>query len=211
MPSFLDHIVITAPTLDMGIQYVCDNLGIMPQKGGEHEKMGTHNYLLKLGHSIYLEVIAINPNSQKPARPRWFDLDNLPLDAKPRLLTWVARTDDIKIARENSLVEFGSIENMSRGDINWRITISPDGSLPCDGVAPSLIQWESSSHPTSKMPDSGCTLIRLEGFHQNAEAIDTTLRSIDFQGPFSTKFIESSAKPYLVAHIKTPTGICSLS
>lgn len=207
LPSYIDHIVIVALTLDIGVKYIYDNLGVMPQKGGEHDRMGTHNYLLKLGNSIYLEVIAVNPDSPKPGRPRWFALDKPGMDAKPKLLTWIVRTEDIKTAKQNSLIEFGNIENMNRADINWLITVPSDGSLPCDGVAPSLIQWQSIIHPAAKLPDLGYSLLRLEGCHQKAEAINTTLRSIDFEGSFS---IKQSVKPSLVAYIQTPTGVCRL-
>src|ERR1700739_2059301 len=94
----LDHIVITAPTLALGVDFVRQTLGVTPQMGGEHPRMGTHNYFLKLGEKIYLEVIAVNPNAPSPQRPRWFALDQVGPDELPRLATWVARTDDIKAA-----------------------------------------------------------------------------------------------------------------
>jgi len=38
--SYLDHITITAPTLEAGAKLVEKVLGVTPQKGGEHPKMG---------------------------------------------------------------------------------------------------------------------------------------------------------------------------
>jgi hypothetical protein len=208
--SSIDHIVIVASSLDSGIKYVHENLGVMPQKGGIHEKMGTHNYLLNLGNSTYLEVIAINPGWPKPDRPRWFALDTLEPGAKPKLLTWIARTDDINLAKKNSLTEPGDIEAMNRADLNWLITIPVDGSLPCDGIAPSLIQWLSIPHPCSKLADSGCSLVSIEGFHSKANAINATLQSIGFKGFFSVTQIGESEEPSLSAYIQTPGGICKL-
>lgn len=60
--SHMDHIAITAPSLEAGVEYVRQTPGVSPQVGGEHPRMGTHNYLLKLGEKFYLEVISINPN-----------------------------------------------------------------------------------------------------------------------------------------------------
>jgi hypothetical protein len=57
------------------VEYVRQTLGVSPQAVGEHPRMGTHNYLLKLGEKFYFEVIAINPNASQPNRPRWFELD----------------------------------------------------------------------------------------------------------------------------------------
>lgn len=199
--------MIVSPSLDAGIRYVYETLGVIPQTGGVHTKMGTHNALLKLGSSTYLEVIAINPDLQKPARPRWFSLDKLFDTAKPKLLTWVANTNDIRKATATSSLTFGNIEPLSRAKLNWLITIPADGSLPCDGIAPSLIQWSSELHPASILSDVGCSLIRLEGFHPSAKIINDALNSIGFNGAFSAKQIEKSEKPSLIAYIQTPAGI----
>jgi len=58
--SHLDHITLTAPSLAAGVEYVHQTLGVMPQVGGEHPRMGTHNYFLRLGQTVYLEIIAVN-------------------------------------------------------------------------------------------------------------------------------------------------------
>jgi hypothetical protein len=167
--------------------------------------MGTHNCCLRLGKKIYLEVIAINPKAPSPDRPRWFHLDNPETNRTARLATWIVRTDDIQAAASSSLVFPGDIESMSRGDFNWQITIPKDGSLPLDGVAPTLIQWQGI-HPAERMQDSGCSLIRLEGFHPAAEKVSAMLESIGFHGDFSVSPLAPGKPPYLIAHINTPTG-----
>lgn len=57
----LDHLTITAPTLESGAEFVRRSLGVDPQPGGEHPRMGTHNLLRRLGDSLFLEVIAPDP------------------------------------------------------------------------------------------------------------------------------------------------------
>jgi hypothetical protein len=97
MPRYqIDHITITAPNLGLGVEFVRRSLGVTPQVGGEHPRMGTHNFLLKLGAAVFLEIIAPNPNAPQPDRPRWFELDSQRMDTLPRLATWVARTTDIR-------------------------------------------------------------------------------------------------------------------
>jgi hypothetical protein len=204
--TVIDHIVIASPSLDAGVEYVYKTLGVMPQFGGVHSRMGTHNYLLRLGKSTYLEVIAINPDAPKIERPRWFALDTLGENAKPQLLTWVARTNDIKLATTNSQIFFGEIEAMNRAGLNWLITIPFDGSLLFNGVCPSLIQWLNEPHPANKLPDTGCSLIGIEGYHHEARHINETLQSIGFEGGFSVSSIKQSEKAYLIAHIQSPSG-----
>jgi hypothetical protein len=208
LQSSIDHIVIVSPSLDVGVNYVYETLGVTPQKGGIHIKMGTHNALLKLGNSTYLEVLAINPELPKPGRPRWFSLDKLSPDAKPKLLTWVASTNDISRATKISSLTFGNIEAMNRADLNWLITIPADGSLPCDGIAPSLIQWMNEPHPASRIPYGGCSLIRIEAFHPDATAINDTLHTIGLNGNYSISLTGYMERPFLVAYIQTPNGIC---
>lgn len=135
----IDHIVITAPNLAVGVEFVRRSLGVMPQVGGEHPKTGTHNYFLRLGEKVYLEIISVNPDAPRPDRPRWFQLDQMDSIQAPRLATWIVRTDDIHAAVAASPVSLGNVEPMSRGQLNWLITIPKDGSLPLQGVAPTLI------------------------------------------------------------------------
>ncbi len=208
--SFLDHLVVTAPSLSTGVDYVNKALGVAPEPGGEHMRMGTHNSVLKLGDAIYLEVIAVNPDAPAPKQPRWFELDEEESNEVPRLATWVVRTNDIKAALLASPVVSGYAIPMSRGSLNWTITIPRNGSLPLQGVAPTMIQWQDA-HPAGSMKDSGCSLIRLEGFHPRAEKVSAMLKAIGFQGDFSVSSLPSGEQPYLIAHIQTPGGVRQLS
>jgi hypothetical protein len=209
--SHIDHIAITVPSLKIGVEYVRQTLGVSPQVGGEHPRMGTHNCLLKLGERCYLEVIAINPNAPRPDRPRWFQLDEPDPSQPIRLATWIARTDDITAAVKASPIPLGEIEPMSRGQMNWLITLPADGSLPLHGIAPTLIQWPAGMHPAAKLPESGCALVRLEGFHPEAGKIVGMLDAIGFEGEFQVFELPPDQQPYLIAHIQTPTGVVQLS
>jgi len=206
MQALLDHIAVTAPSLAIGADFIEHALGVRPQQGGAHPRMGTHNLLLRLGESVYLEVIACDPAAPAPQRPRWFELDRLAPDAPPRLATWVARTDDIAAAVQ-ACAAAGQIEPMTRGELSWRITIPADGSLPAAGAAPTLIQWDALPHPATKLDDLGCHLEALQVFHPDPQGIRATLDAIAFAGPVEVRALPAGAAPRLQARIRTPQGL----
>ena len=211
MACAIDHLVVTAPTLKTGAEYIKDLLAVELDPGGEHERMGTHNRLLKLGAALYLEVIAINPAAPKPARPRWFDLDAISDHDSPRLLTWVLRTDDIDASLTQAGVPLGAVERMTRGALSWRITLPLDGSVPLNGVMPSLIQWDAQQHPASRLHDRGCRLLALEGRHIDADPIRRALFALDVDGPVTIIEATANERPRLTATIATPAGPRTLS
>jgi len=207
---FIDHITVTAPNLEAGAQFVRESLGVVPQTGGEHPRMGTHNLLLRLGSSTYLEVIAPNPEAPKPNRPRWFALDELQPDTPPSLSTWVVRTEDIYSTVNTCSETIGKIEPMNRGQLNWLITIPENGRLPLGGIAPALIQWQTEQHPAEKLHNYGLSLLKLEVFCPKHSQISTLLESINFQGSVSLLSLPHGRTPYLKAHINTSGGVRQL-
>lgn len=210
LQTTIDHLVISSYFIQDGLNYVYEKLGVIPELGGQHEKMGTHNQLLKLGDSAYLEIIAIHPASPNPNRHRWFAMDNLKTDTKPKLVNWVVRTNNIQYATEKSKLQHGRIEAMQRGNYNWLITIPENGELPMQGTAPTLIQWEGTHHPTQNLSSTDFFLNCIEGFHPNANEINDSLADIGFKGAFIAKTIHQSEKPYLTAYINSPKGILKL-
>ena len=60
MSLAFDHIAVSARTLQEGVDWVEQALGVTMAGGGQHPLMATHNRLLGLG-DLYLEVIAIDP------------------------------------------------------------------------------------------------------------------------------------------------------
>jgi hypothetical protein len=207
-PCFIDHIAITAPTLEAGAELVYRSLGVKPQKGGQHPRMGTHNLLLRLGNSVYLEVISPDPAAKSPERPRWFALDEINTETPPKLKTWVVRTEDIYSTAKICSEPVGEIEAMSRGENNWLITIPKDGSIPIVGGAPALIQWQVESHPATQLEDHGLSLVKLQIFHPEPGRLSNFMSSVHLQGPVE---VLKGNKTKIVAHIETSQGIREIS
>lgn len=195
----LDHIAVSASTLEDGIRAVQAALGVSLQPGGKHSYMGTHNALLGLGPDLYLEVIAVDPAAPRPAYPRWFDLDHF--SGPPRLTNWILRVPDLDAALAQSPEGTGRPVSLARGDFRWRMGVPADGRLPFDNLYPALIQWQEVLHPSDRLPDSGCRLVGLELFHPQAVALR---RAVDLDDPRIT--ISEGPAPRLRALFETPDG-----
>lgn len=207
----LDHLVVAAVTLADGIDYIAEITGVVPQPGGKHVTMGTHNALVRIAEQVYLEIIAIDPAGAKPARPRWFDLDNIALQAdlteRPRLVHWVARTTDIEGAVARCGIALGTVHAMARGDYRWRITIPDDGKPPGKGIVPTLIQWDGQSHPTQTLPKSPLSIAGLAAAHPDPAAIRSALAALGLDGVLPITYDRDAR---LAAMLRTPRGIVTL-
>jgi Glyoxalase-like domain len=209
--TFLDHITVTAFSLEAGAAFVAETLGVTPQAGGEHPRMATHNLLLRLGDAQFLEVIAPNPAAPQPLRPRWFALDSLTTQSPPSLSTWVVRTSNIHAAVDVASEPLGNIEPMRRGALDWLITIPADGSVPLGGAAPALIEWDTDVHPAAKLEDKGISLAKLEIIHPNPDRVSRLLSSLALEAPVSVVLAPCGAPARLIAQLHTPQGLRVLS
>jgi hypothetical protein len=204
MRCAIDHLVVTAPTLARGAEWVERSLGVVPGPGGAHPRMGTHNLLLRLGESTFLEVLAPDPAAARPARPRWFALDDLGPDDDPRLAAWVARTDDLRACPAELLALLGPVETMTRGEREWQIAIPPDGRLPLGGALPMLIEWQSPRAPAGAgLPEAGCSLAGLGLRHPQPARLGELLALAGLADPVAI----GSGTPGLWADIATPDGM----
>jgi hypothetical protein len=230
MKTQIDHLVVMAASLDQGVQWCEDTLGITPGPGGEHEKYGTHNRLFKIASPqfplAYFEIIAINPQAVIPKRaqvPRWFDMDNAALQKAvaqgPRLIHFVSSTEDVKAARHvlrTQGIERGQVVHASRksskGTLNWQITVREDGDRLFNGCMPTLIQWGKPEatdplrlHPRNSLPRSGVTLQSLTVSHPSGEKLQAAYEAICLAG-----IAIETGPANLVANLQTPKGLVQL-
>lgn len=206
-----DHLVIATRDLEQGTAWLEERMGVSLASGGRHERMGTHNRLLSLGEDFYLELIAIDPHAQTPGRPRWFELDRLTsILERPRLIHWVARSEDIQGEAGLSSEVLGEILPMERDDFRWRITVPADGQLPGSGMVPTLIQWDVPFHPAQRLPDAGCRLMKLEAFHEQPDRIRSALVTLDLSARLDIHPCAAGEPAQLVAFVRTPRGLVEL-
>ncbi|MGO4303938.1 VOC family protein [Cupriavidus sp. RAF12] len=224
MKLAIDHLVIAAPDLDSGVDYVAGVLGVAPQSGGAHPGMGTHNRVMGLFGGLYLEVMAIDPAAPAPDRPRWFGLDSDLMQQRlrdgPFLAHWAARVErpaDLSRWQAQYPDRIAPAIPMTRGDLHWRLTVPEDGSLPAwrgegasagDGLFPTLIQWDVANHPAVSLPRQDMALRRLRGRHPHAELLRQGLAWLGADHLIEIE--QADGAPGLAAEIETPTGIKTL-
>lgn len=210
--AVLDHLVVAADSLEAGVRHVTEALGVEPRPGGRHPDMGTHNALLRLGQHVYLEIIAIDPEAEPPGGARWFDLDadatRAALASAPRLLTWVARTTDLDALVAACPWDCGPVRRMRRGELTWRIAFPEDGRLVAGGLLPPLIEWDpGAAHPATRLPDAGCRLRALHGFHPRAQSLTAELEPVGLAEAVRLEPVAAGDGIHLQADIETPRGL----
>ncbi|SLN39403.1 hypothetical protein PSA7680_01942 [Pseudoruegeria aquimaris] len=182
----LDHIAVAAETLEEGVAWVEERLGVSMLPGGRHPVMGTHNRLLGLADGLYFEVIAVDPDAPRPPHARWFDLDRF--EGPPRIANWILRTPDLAAACAAAGPGVGRPVALARGDLRWRMAVPDDGILPLGGAFPALIEWEGTAHPARRLAPSGLRLTRLEVRHPDI----VNLKLPGFSDP-RVAFVEGTA------------------
>lgn len=214
MQTEIDHLVIGAGSLTQGVNYVKNLLNVDIPYGGEHQKMGTHNHLMRLGDGVFLEVIAVNRQAEPPQRPRWFGLDDPfirhKIEHQPALLTWVVNTQNLNELIQNANFSLGKAELICRGDLSWHFGLPGDGRLLAGGMLPYAIQWHTDKHPSGNMTDLGCRFHALEIFHPYPDWLQTALESINAFHLVDVHGLPANELPYLIAHLQTPDGIIKL-
>ena len=207
----LDHIVIAAETLELGVDYINSKLGVAIPVGGQHQTMGTHNHLMQLGNEAYLEVISINPQADTPPHPRWFALDQAmmreSLKRGPRLITWVMNCGNIGQLIEAVDFDIGEATALTRNNLSWEIALPDDGRLLNGGLLPYSIQWHSSPHPSQGMADLGCSLQSLTLHHNRPEWLSAKLEMLGASHLVKVETLTDSESPYLSASIRTAENI----
>lgn len=227
----VDHLVVVAASLDQGVAWCEETLGITPGPGGEHPLMGTHNRLFSVAGPAfpraYFEIIAIQPGvtpRRADGTHRWFDMDDRELQALvtregPQLVHFVASVPGVLTAVKALAalgLDRGSVLEASRQTatalLQWRITVRDDGQRLFYGGLPTLIQWGEAgedparaAHPLDAMAPSGVTLQALQVRHPRPDKLQAAHAAIGLAGVAVTP-----GAPNLIATLQTPRGLVML-
>ncbi len=206
--SRMDHLVYTSPDLDEGVRKVEALLGVRSSVGGRHQGVGTHNRLIGLGPSAYLEIVGVDPDQTPPTRARWFSLDE---DLPPRLASWcVARGDLAAVAeRAEALglplgdIRTGERESADGTRLAWTMTDAWADRL--GGAVPFFIDWGPTRHPASDL-DHPCDFLSMRIGHPRPDRLRAVLDALQVDAA-----VEASSQVILAATLRTPNGVVELT
>ena len=178
----LDHIVFGSYTLEEGTEFVENILQTKLSDIGYHKEMGTHNRVIRISETIYLEVIAIDPKITNLNNRKWFNLDNPNLQSKlkklPQIIGYVIEYKDIRMSKY-----YDPFFEVSRSNYKWQFAMPThknnivDSEIIRTGIIPSLISWKSEK-PVYKMKKNQFELIRLDiGLSETQKNFNMFLKS----------------------------------
>ena len=144
----IDHLVVGSNCLEEGTYYIENLLDLKLSSIGYHKKMGTHNRVIKLG-DLYLEVIAIDPDSKVEIKNTFFGLDKSfvkkKILLKPRLISFV-----ISSTMNISSKFYPNKTYIERNKYKWNFmnpnqNILENDLFPYSDSFPSIIHWLTPS------------------------------------------------------------------
>lgn len=122
----------------------------------------------------------------------------------------MARCADIAAASAACPEPPGDILRLSRDGLRWRITVPNDGLPPLGGLLPALIEWETARHPAAALHETGCELMKLEGFHPDAGRVRNALSALGLDKALAVFPCGAGEPSGLVAYLKTPSGLMEI-
>ena len=187
----LDHLVLGASSLDAGIEWVNQHLGVTATVGGTHPSWGTRNALVYLGPQRYLEILA--PDETQVCERRFFDVDQI---ESPRLVGWATnRVLASEVDEVGRPVIPGRRDRSDGSTLRWRLTDpfhlraipsatespsaepSPQDSPRIDALTPFFIDWTEGTHPADDLQHE-CKIVRLVATHPDPNAVMNRLRQL---------------------------------
>ena len=210
-----DHLVYAAPNLGQAVDKLTERFGVRPSAGGRHPN-GTHNALLALNKTCYLEIIAPDPTQSRQGngQPLAFGLDTL---QSPKLVTWAVLAPSLEeVARASQAAGYDPGVVVEGGrmrpdgvQLRWRSTKRPETQEswppPGDGLVPFLIAWgEGTPHPVNSSAQ-GARLLELSLFHPRPAEVQPMLSALHID-----ILVLAGPSPAMRARLETPNGIVSL-
>lgn len=207
MTLTIDHLMWGAPDLALGVAEAQKLFGVEPAPGGAHPGLGTRNALLGLGDSVYLEIIAPDPDQDLRGTlgKRLQTLDDC------ALVTWAAGCGDLPALANSSAAQGLKVRGPIRaqrqtlsGDLlEWELLFLGGHEFP--SLVPFFIDWLQTPHPATQAAPAGQFLELVLRSPQHAE-LAAVLKGLDV-----SVRVENAAAPELEARIQVGGAVIALT
>lgn len=204
----LDHLVIASPHPAVARSELEELFGLPFVVGGKHPTEGTRNWIMRLGETAYLELLAIDPDNSQIAAPRWMGVD---LVQQTQVVRWAMKSDQLA-AQAKLLAQYrpdlGVVKTGSRvttnGDIlNWQLSMP--AAAPTVELAPFLIDWQNSVHPAVGLAPA-LELVQFNLVHPQPETLQALFEQLGV--PYQ---LQQGPRVSIEAKLSTPNGLVTLS
>ncbi|HEX7719609.1 MAG TPA: VOC family protein [Woeseiaceae bacterium] len=203
LPARIDHLVLAAPDLELGIRYVQEQFGVDPIPGGNHPVYGTRNALVGLGEHCYLEIIGPDPEILSGDEVKVFGIHKR---NRPGLVTWAVQgsnLEDFAEAARSELIDLGAVAVGNRRqpdgrELTWQFTDPLAARM--GGVLPFFIDWGDTPHPAASL-SGDCRLLEFRLQHPHVGEVQKRLNFLGLEVR-----VEAAAEPRVLARIRTPGG-----
>ena len=186
MIAFLDHVVLICADLSRTSAWIGEQTGVAPTYGGRHSTGDTHNALLGLGATCYLEILAPT-GPAAPGEHEWARLARAA--SEPRVLTYcvravqplpqLARAITARGWREPQIID-GARIRPDGSTLHWRVLMC--AANPFGFAFPFFIDWLGEAHPAESLQAlEGGAEVRLDDFsvgHPQARALAKVLADV---------------------------------
>jgi hypothetical protein len=197
----VDHLIYAALDLEDGVRDIEERFGVRAAGGGQHVGQGTHNKLLALGPTAYLEVVAPDPSQPEPPGPRPYGVDGITHNGLVGWAVSCANIDDSLEAARAAGFDPGDVIDGHRLTtsgtmLRWRATANAQVA----GLIPFLISWGDTRHPAVDAP-VGLSLRSLSVEHPRPAEITPALAALGAEVE-----VRRAPRPALAARIDSPRG-----
>jgi hypothetical protein len=203
----IDHLMWGAPDLALGMAEAERLFGIEAAPGGAHPGLGTRNALLGLGDSVYLEIIAPDPDQDLRGTlgERLQKLDEC------ALVTWAARCDQLPELAAAAVAQGMKVRGPSRtrretpsGDLlEWELLFLGGHEFP--SLVPFFIDWRDSPHPATQNPCAG-EFVELVLHSPRADELAEALGKLGIRS-----HVQQAIEPGLRARIRVGDTVVELA
>lgn len=201
----LDHIILGVPDLETARVDFQKASGVLPDLGGNHPSLGTHNALVSLGSS-YFEFLSVDPTVNSVENSVTRELKGL---LRPKLLGWAIQTDDFTKLRSSL-----KSANLLLSDVGSGRRRSPNGTVVAyefamivgcerqESILPFFIKWQAGTiHPATSSP-GGCSLQEFSITGLTDSRLESFLRSLNLNIS-----LLPGVQISLAVNLKTPRGV----